>query len=337
MPGCYIILIYRGGRIPRNLSKYNAGYVGQSVDVESRLRDHLAGSGNSNVYADIRSGMAAAVQIIPCSAESLNDVECALIYAFGRDKLYNMTDGGSMRRCESGSEFIFADRRLYPRHGSDRGEMRRAVFRAAGRKPVSIYADGIRLGTACSGLPISTDLAYGRHSFKARCAGRLAGKKTVSMSDGMIFTAAAKLLRVSLSAIRLPHADEDTPPKRGGRLIGDPEGPSEDERPLLPPGRGPSIRPPGPPIKSYRNCRQNQGCPRFVRNKIAFILGRFGFYNPTHFRVIQSSKSMTERLITSVGIHRNMRCAYCGCEISSLCPFSMCPSCGQPFMKPEFE
>lgn len=96
-PGCYVILTNphdneRGGQ------DYDGVYVGQSVKVCSRVKAHLTGHGNGDVYADVRDGQDVVVRIIPCPAEEMNAREKELIAAFNATSSYNNTRGGSRRR-----------------------------------------------------------------------------------------------------------------------------------------------------------------------------------------------------------------------------------------------
>ncbi|MBR4503553.1 MAG: hypothetical protein IKP20_00995 [Candidatus Methanomethylophilaceae archaeon] len=221
MPGCYIILTYSGNRAPRNLSKYHAGYVGQSTDVISRLHYHLTGYGNRKVYDHIRSGKAAVIQAIPCSAGSLNDMECALIYAFGRDRLFNLTDGGATHRTEDRSAFVFADRRLYPKRFTDNLSMRRIVLRADGKRAVSYFVDGIRLCDVSPNSPICIDLPEGKHSIAAKRLGFFSGRKTSLITGEIIVTANARRLRIPMTIVRRPLSDRYGDVASGNRVSKD--------------------------------------------------------------------------------------------------------------------
>lgn len=96
-PGCYVILTNPRDGVNGSVS-YDAVYVGQSIHVCSRVRQHLTGHGNGDVYADIRYGQNVQVRIVPCSQHNLNAVEKDLIAAFGATKSYNKTRGGARRR-----------------------------------------------------------------------------------------------------------------------------------------------------------------------------------------------------------------------------------------------
>ena len=97
-PGCYVILIFdkpvRNGRY----QGYKNVYVGQSIHVFQRVRNHLTGHGNGEVYADVKYGKHVYVQIVPCKQEDLNRTEIRLIEAFDATRSYNKTVGGAKRR-----------------------------------------------------------------------------------------------------------------------------------------------------------------------------------------------------------------------------------------------
>lgn len=96
-PGCYVILTNPVIR-ENGDAEYDAVYVGQSVHVCSRVRAHLTGHGNGDVYADVRAGKNVEVRIVPCDEQAMNDVERDLIAAFHATDSYNRTRGGSRRR-----------------------------------------------------------------------------------------------------------------------------------------------------------------------------------------------------------------------------------------------
>lgn len=77
---------------------YENVYVGQSLHVCSRVRNHLTGHGNGDVYADVRNGKPVFVKIVPCPAQQMNALEKKLIKAFNATSSYNNTAGGSRRR-----------------------------------------------------------------------------------------------------------------------------------------------------------------------------------------------------------------------------------------------
>ncbi len=217
--GCYVILVYGGKRVPRDLSRFSMGYIGQSVNVISRLRDHLTGNGNEKVHSDVKKGRKIMVQVIPCSLESLNDLERALISAFDRGRLYNQTAGGSRTRCHDGSEFVIADRRLLRPWTRTEAPMRRAVFSYAdGPSPVLVVVDGVKAFRLEKGSRASMDLVEGTHVVKAKRLGRLSGKRSVKVSEGCEITVKAGRLRLSVTSFRrAPSLDGSSPRTRDRR------------------------------------------------------------------------------------------------------------------------
>ena len=93
-PGCYVIVT---SPLPDGTAFENV-YVGQSLHVCSRVRNHLTGHGNGDVYSDVRNGKPVFVKIAPCSPQQMNALEKSLIKAFNATSSYNNTAGGSRRR-----------------------------------------------------------------------------------------------------------------------------------------------------------------------------------------------------------------------------------------------
>lgn len=92
--GCYVIVT---SPAPDGKAYENV-YVGQSLHVCSRVRNHLTGHGNGDVYADVRMGKPVFVKLVPCAAEQMNALEKNLIRTFNATSSYNTTAGGSKRR-----------------------------------------------------------------------------------------------------------------------------------------------------------------------------------------------------------------------------------------------
>ena len=93
-PGCYVIITAPSA----DWRSYENVYVGQSLHVCSRVRNHLTGHGNGDVYADVRNGKPVYVKIVPCDQAKMNALEKSLIRAFDATSSYNRTAGGSKRR-----------------------------------------------------------------------------------------------------------------------------------------------------------------------------------------------------------------------------------------------
>lgn len=96
-PGCYIILMFSRPVVNGDYSQYEHGYIGQSVNACSRVRNHLTGKGNGDVYADLRNGKCVYVKVISCDVAELNDLEIKLIGAFDWKRLYNKSKGGGSK------------------------------------------------------------------------------------------------------------------------------------------------------------------------------------------------------------------------------------------------
>lgn len=93
-PGCYVIITAPSP----DWRSYENVYVGQSLHVCSRVRNHLTGHGNGDVYADVRNRKPVYVKIMLCDQRQMNAVEKNLIRAFNATSSYNRTAGGSKRR-----------------------------------------------------------------------------------------------------------------------------------------------------------------------------------------------------------------------------------------------
>lgn len=96
-PGCYVIIVNPSTKENGDVC-YEDVYVGQSIHVVSRIRQHLTGHGNGDVYADVREGKDVQIRIAPCDKQDLNRVEKELISVFNATSSYNRTQGGSKRR-----------------------------------------------------------------------------------------------------------------------------------------------------------------------------------------------------------------------------------------------
>lgn len=55
-PGCYVIESFPVGTENPDFAHPNEVYVGQSLHICNRVRNHLNGKGNGDVYADVREG-----------------------------------------------------------------------------------------------------------------------------------------------------------------------------------------------------------------------------------------------------------------------------------------
>ena len=202
VPGCYIILVFRGKHQARNLSNYSKGYVGQSVDIYNRVRDHVSGRGNKSIYEEYASGKTLLIQIVPSSEESLNDLECKLIGSLDRSRLYNKTDGGSAVRCRDKSEFILPDRRLLLPWTRGCGRMNRITFQFPEKGTTKLKINGILIGKFRQGSKISFDISDGEYRFKVSASGKKSFRKTRYISSRKEFLVSRGIISTSVIAVR---------------------------------------------------------------------------------------------------------------------------------------
>lgn len=97
-PGCYVIESFPAGIEHPDFEHPNEVYVGQSLHICNRVRNHLNGKGNGDVYADVREGKPVFVHLERCEESQMNDLERRLIDAFHATESYNSTRGGARRR-----------------------------------------------------------------------------------------------------------------------------------------------------------------------------------------------------------------------------------------------
>ena len=96
--GCYVIESFPVGTENPDFSHPDEVYVGQSLHICNRVRNHLNGKGNGDVYADVREGKPVFVHFERCEEPQMNDLEKRLIDAFHATESYNSTRGGARRR-----------------------------------------------------------------------------------------------------------------------------------------------------------------------------------------------------------------------------------------------
>ena len=101
--GCYVICSYGDGNV-EDYTNYHDVYVGQSKTVFKRVRNHLTGHGNGDVYCDVRNGEKVYVKIVKCELSELNVLEKRLITTFEALKSYNKTAGGSASQTSNDAE-----------------------------------------------------------------------------------------------------------------------------------------------------------------------------------------------------------------------------------------
>lgn len=101
-PGCYVILIYKKRPSARQIKlakNYDEVYVGQSVNLYTRVYKHLTGYGNGDVYADMKRGRFIYLRFVTCARTQLNQTEIELISKYNATRSYNKTKGGSRLTC----------------------------------------------------------------------------------------------------------------------------------------------------------------------------------------------------------------------------------------------
>lgn len=96
--GCYVIESFPIGTENPDFEHPHEVYVGQSLHICNRVRNHLNGKGNGDVYADVREGKPVFVHLERCEETQMNDLERRLIDAFHATESYNSTRGGARRR-----------------------------------------------------------------------------------------------------------------------------------------------------------------------------------------------------------------------------------------------
>lgn len=97
-PGCYVIESFPVGTENPDFEHPHEVYVGQSLHICNRVRNHLNGKGNGDVYADVREGKPMFVHLERCEESQMNDLEKRIIDAFHATESYNSTRGGAQRR-----------------------------------------------------------------------------------------------------------------------------------------------------------------------------------------------------------------------------------------------
>lgn len=92
--GCYVILIYSHAIKEFHKEKYEAIYIGQSLHLANRVKQHLQGNGNKNVYHDYQNGKQIYIHLERCMPSYMNRMEKDLIRSFKATRSYNIQKGG---------------------------------------------------------------------------------------------------------------------------------------------------------------------------------------------------------------------------------------------------
>ena len=94
--GCYVFLVYNNLKDVEK-HKFAHVYVGQSVDLNKRIKTHLSGNGCKEIYWDIRKQKIVKVKLAKVPVMKLDKKEKQLIKlynAYHSRKGYNKTRGG---------------------------------------------------------------------------------------------------------------------------------------------------------------------------------------------------------------------------------------------------
>ena len=84
---------YSGVYVIKNLNN-NSYYIGQSIKILRRVKSHLSGKGNGDVYADYKYGAPLEITLIEIPQERLNEIERLLIQELETNTQgYNRTKG----------------------------------------------------------------------------------------------------------------------------------------------------------------------------------------------------------------------------------------------------
>lgn len=96
--GCYVILIYNHVVNDFHKEKYEAIYIGQSLHLASRVKQHLQGNGNKKVYYDYQNRKQIYIHLERCMPSYMNRMEKDLIRSFKATRSYNIQKGGGKHR-----------------------------------------------------------------------------------------------------------------------------------------------------------------------------------------------------------------------------------------------
>lgn len=73
-------------------------YIGQSLHLANRVKQHLQGNGNKNVYHDYQNGKQIYIHLERCMPSYMNRMEKDLIRSFKATRSYNIQKGGGKHR-----------------------------------------------------------------------------------------------------------------------------------------------------------------------------------------------------------------------------------------------
>ena len=78
--------------------KYEAIYIGQSLHLASRVKQHSQGNGNKKVYYDYQNRKQIYIHLERCMPSYMNRMEKDLIRSFKATRSYNIQKGGGKHR-----------------------------------------------------------------------------------------------------------------------------------------------------------------------------------------------------------------------------------------------
>lgn len=87
--GCYVIATYSSTVRKGDFSTFRDLYVGRSENIGSAVKADVSGSGNPDVYADVKYKQHVYVMLYPCKEGQLDKLEASLIAALDADCSYN--------------------------------------------------------------------------------------------------------------------------------------------------------------------------------------------------------------------------------------------------------
>ena len=96
--GCYVILIFSFPVCDENYKSLMILLLGESLNLSKRMKQHLTGSGNKNVFRDYQKGKFIYFTFQRCQPSYMNRMEKNLIRAFRSTDSYNIQKGGGKHR-----------------------------------------------------------------------------------------------------------------------------------------------------------------------------------------------------------------------------------------------
>lgn len=88
-PGCYITVTCDATVKKDDFSKFREVYVGKAENMGEAIHADFCGSGNPDVYADVKYKQHVYVLLYPCEVEKLDEMHASLVAALDADRSYN--------------------------------------------------------------------------------------------------------------------------------------------------------------------------------------------------------------------------------------------------------